>query len=253
MAENFGVAGRGKFYDETGAIRDVIENHMFQVVGFLAMEPPSLMYPESLRDEQVKVFRMMPPLTPQNLVRGQFRGYLKEPGVAPDSQVETFAAVRLEVKSWRWSGVPFLVRAGKRLPVTATEVLVKLRQPPLGALGPGSNYLRLRLGPDLSVSIGAQVKDPDAEFRPAPTELVAVSLPGGDEVAPYERLLTDAMSGDSLLFVREDAVEVAWSVVDSILGNATPALIYEPGTWGPAEADRLAADVGGWHNPKATG
>ncbi len=252
MAENFGVAGRGKFYDETGAIRDVIENHMFQVIGFLAMEPPTFMYPESLRDEQVKVFHTIPPITPQDLVRGQFNGYLKEPGVAANSQMETFAAVRLEVKSWRWAGVPFLIRAGKCLPVTATEVLVKLRQPPLGVLGPGSNYLRFRLGPDLQLSLGAQVKDPGTEFQPAPTELMAVKLPGIDEVAPYERLLTDAMNGDALLFVREDAVEVAWSVIDSVLGNATPIHSYEPGTWGPAEADQLAADIGGWSNPKAT-
>jgi len=252
MAENFGVAGRGKFYDETGTIRDVIENHMFQVIGFLAMEPPTEMYPESLRDEQVKVFRMIPPLTPQNLVRGQFNGYLKEPGVASGSQMETFAAVRLEVESWRWAGVPFIIRAGKCLPVTATEVMVKFRQPPLGKLKPGSNYIRFRLGPNLSVSMGAQVKDPKTEFHPAPTELVAVKLKGTDEVAPYERLLSDAMNGDALLFVREDAVEVAWSIVDPILRNATAVLPYDPGTWGPAEADRLAADIGGWDNPKAS-
>jgi glucose-6-phosphate 1-dehydrogenase len=161
MAESFGVQGRGKFYDETGAIRDVIQNHLLQVVGFLAMEPPTSMYPESLRDEQVKIFRMIPPINPTNLVRGQFAGYHQEPGVAPNSEVETYAAVCLEVDSWRWAGVPFLIRAGKCLAVTATEVLVKLRQPPLTKLPPGSNYFRFRLGPDLSLSLGARAATSD--------------------------------------------------------------------------------------------
>jgi glucose-6-phosphate 1-dehydrogenase len=249
MAESFGVAGRGKFYDETGAIRDVIQNHLLQVVGFLAMEPPTSMYPESLRDEQVKIFRMIPPIAPSHLVRGQFTGYHNEPGVAPDSQVETFAALRLEVDSWRWAGVPFLIRAGKRLAVTATEVFVKLRQPPLTKLPPGSNYFRFRLGPDLSLSLGARVKKPGPTLQTMSTELSAVSSDEKNEMEAYERLLTDAMKGDSLLFVRQDAVEAAWAIVDPILNNVVPALPYQPGSWGPPEAAQLSACVGGWHNP----
>jgi len=239
MSESFGVAGRGRFYDETGAIRDVVQNHLLQVVALLAMEPPI-----------VKVFRVIPPLTPADLVRGQFRGYLNEPGVAANSQVETFAAVRLEVDSWRWAGVPFLIRAGKSLPVTATEVLVKLKQPPLGRLSAGNNHLRFRLGPDISISLGASVKRPGAAMVSMPAELSAVKTTHGDEVEAYERLLGDAIHGDAILFVREDAVEAAWSIVEPILGNVTPVYEYEPGQWGPTEANQLAADVGGWHDPK---
>lgn len=250
MAEEFGVAGRGRFYDHTGAVRDVIQNHMLQVVAFLAMEPPTSMYHGSLRDERVKVFRMIPPLNPAHLVRGQFNGYRKEPGVDAKSEVETFAALRLEVDSWRWAGVPFLIRAGKRLPVTVTEVLVKLRQPPLGKLKPGSNYFRFRLTPDLSVSLGAQVKRLGPGVQVDQTELSAVYRKKCDELEPYDRLLSDALVGDATLFVRQDAVEAAWSIVDPILGNVTALHPYEPGSWGPVEAERLAADVGGWHNPK---
>jgi glucose-6-phosphate 1-dehydrogenase len=250
MSESFGVAGRGRFYDETGAIRDVVQNHLLQVIALLAMEPPTSVYVESLRDEIVKVFRVIPPLTPADLVRGQFRGYLNETGVAPNSQVETFAAVRLEVDSWRWAGVPFLIRAGKSLPVTATEVLVKLKQPPLGRLSAGNNYLRFRLGPDISISLGASVKRPGAAMVSMPAELSAVKTTHGDEVEAYERLLGDAIHGDAILFVREDAVEAAWSIVEPILGNVTPVYEYEPGKWGPSEANQLAVDVGGWHDPK---
>jgi glucose-6-phosphate 1-dehydrogenase len=251
MAEEFGVEGRGRFYDETGAIRDVIQNHLLQVVGYLAMEPPISVEADRLRDEQVKVFRAIAPLKPENVVRGQFRGYTKEPGVAVGSTVETFAAVRLEVDSWRWAGVPFVIRAGKRLPLTATEVLVDLKPPPLSKLSPEeSNYFRFRLGPKISISVGARVKKPGTEFGSIPTELIAVRDSGHDEVGAYERLLTDAMKGDPTLFVREDAVEAAWKVVDGILGDATPVHPYEPGTWGPAEADRLTASLEGWHDPK---
>ncbi len=250
MAEAFGVAGRGSLYDTVGAIRDVVQNHMMQVVAFLAMEPPTSMYFESLHDEQVKVFRMIPPLDPVHTVRGQFRGYRNEKGVAPDSQVETFAALRLEVDSWRWAGVPFLIRAGKYLPVTATEVLVKLKEPPFDNSESGSNYFRFRLGPDLNLSLGARIKRPGPKMVPIATELSAVEKPEGDESGAYERLLTDAMAGDGQLFVREDAVEAAWSIVGPILDNATPVQAYEPGSWGPPDAARLAADVGGWHDPK---
>ncbi|MGE5278486.1 MAG: glucose-6-phosphate dehydrogenase [Acidobacteriota bacterium] len=250
MAEEFGIEGRGKFYDETGTIRDVIQNHLLQVVGYLAMEPPISLDADRIRDEQVKVFRAIPPIRREDVVRGQFEGYRGEPGVAADSQTETFAAVRLTVDSWRWAGVPFLIRSGKRLPLTATEVLVDLKRPPLSRLSPEeSNYFRFRLGPKVSISIGARVKKPGTEAASIPTELVAVRDAGGDEVGAYERLLTDAMKGDPTLFVREDAVEAAWAVVNDVLGNATPVLAYEPGTWGPAEAARLMAGLEGWHDP----
>jgi glucose-6-phosphate 1-dehydrogenase len=251
MAEKFGIEGRGKFYDDTGAIRDVVENHMLQVVAFLTMEAPTGLYCDSIRDEQVKVFRTIPPLDPKHLVRGQFKGYKNEEGVARDSAVETFAAVRLEIQSWRWSGVPFLIRAGKCLPVTATEVLVKLRKPPLDTLaGDTSNYFRFRLGPgDVSLSLSAQIKRPGEELVPMSAKLTAVETQTADEVDAYERLLGDAMHGDGMLFVREDAVEAAWAIVEPILDSASALHSYEPGSWGPHEADRLTTDVGGWHNP----
>jgi glucose-6-phosphate 1-dehydrogenase len=251
MAESFGVAGRGKFYEEAGAIRDVVQNHLLQLVGFLTMEPPTSLYSESLRDEQVRVFRTIPPIQPANLVRGQFEGYRKIRDVAPNSKVETFAALRLEIDSWRWDGVPFFIRTGKCLPVTATEVLVKLKQPPLRRFPNQNNYFRFRLGPDLSLNLGAQIKRPGAEMFSMPVELSAVQLDLSGELMPYERLLTDAMRGDPLLFVRQDAVEAAWAVVDPILGSdTTPLYFYPRGTWGPREADRLVADIGGWHNPE---
>ncbi|HYK35678.1 glucose-6-phosphate dehydrogenase [Alloacidobacterium sp.] len=250
MAEKFGVGGRGKFYEESGAIRDVVQNHMLQVVALLAMEPPTLMYSDSIRDEQVKVFRMIPPIQPSQLVRGQFQGYRNEPGVAPNSEVETYAALRFEVDSWRWEGVPFLIRTGKCLKTTATEVMVTLKRPPLVKVRATNNYFRFRLGPDVSLAAGLQVKKPGVRATLMPIELTAVDHAQGDEVDPYERLLTDAMRGDSALFVREDAVELSWMVVQHILGNVTPAYEYEPGSWGPVEADALAADIGGWHNPQ---
>ena len=252
MAEKFGVEGRGKFYDATGAIRDVVENHMLQVVGFLAMEAPTGLYCDSIRDEQVKVFRTIPALDPKHLVRGQFKGYKSEEGVARDSTVETFAAVRLEIQSWRWSGVPFLIRAGKCLPVTATEVLVKLRKPPLDTLaGNTSNYFRFRLGPrDVSLSLSAHIKRPGEELVSLPAKLTAVERQTADEMDAYERLLGDAMHGDSMLFVREDAVEAAWAIVEPILDKAGALHSYEPGSWGPHEADRLTRDLGGWNNPE---
>jgi glucose-6-phosphate 1-dehydrogenase len=254
MAEKFGLEGRGKFYDDTGAIRDVIENHMLQVVAFLTMEAPTGLHCDAIRDEQVKVFRAIPPLDPKNLVRGQFKAYKTEKGVPPNSNVETFAAVRLEVQSWRWSGVPFLIRAGKCLPVTTTEVLVKLRKPPLDNLaGESTNQFRFRLGPgEISISLSARVKRPGEELVSKPAKLSAVEDHTADEVDAYERLLGDAMHGDAMLFVREDAVEAAWAIVDPVLGNTTPLEEYEPGSWGPHEAIRLADDVGGWHDPEGS-
>ncbi|MGD2128050.1 MAG: glucose-6-phosphate dehydrogenase [Lysobacterales bacterium] len=250
MAEDFGVKGRGAFYEEAGAIRDVVQNHLMQVVGFLAMEPPAATYHEAFRDELAKVFRQVRPLRPADLVRGQFRGYRDEQGVAPDSTVETFAALRLEVDSWRWEGVPFLIRTGKCLPVSATEVTVQLRRPPLSRLtAGGGNHFRLRLDPDLDIALGARVKRPGDAMKGEPTELSLVSQPRGDDMSAYERLLGDAMSGDTTLFARQDGVEAAWAIVDPVLGDATPVEEYEPGSWGPPNAARLAAKAGGWIAP----
>lgn len=252
MAEEFGVQGRGAFYDATGTIRDVVQNHMMQVVGYLAMEPPLTTYHESIRDEQVKVFRSIRPLDPEDLVRGQFEGYRREAGVAPNSQVETFAAVRLHVDSWRWEGVPFFIRSGKCLPVTTTEVMVTLKRPPLRRTGPDdNNYYRFRLGPDVIIAVGAHVKKPGDRMASEREELKVVHRPEGEEMDAYERLLGDAMAGDGMLFAREDAVEAAWAVVQPILGDKTPPHPYKPGTWGPAQADRLTEDVGGWHQPQS--
>ena len=250
MAESFGVEGRGRFYEEAGAIRDVVQNHLLQVVGFLAMEAPATTYHESIRDEQVKVFRTIRPLSPEDLVRGQFRGYRKEEGVAPDSTVETFAAVRLHIDSWRWDGVPFFIRAGKCLAITTTEVLVTLRRPPLSRLSPReTNYILFQLSPQVKIAIGARVKRPGEQMISEPTELQVVHYADGDEMDAYERLLGDAMTGDPTLFAREDAVEAAWAIVQPILGSATPVCEYEPGSWGPPEAAALTAEIGGWHCP----
>ena len=250
MAESFGVEGRGHFYDEAGAIRDVVQNHLLQVIGYLAMEPPLTTYQESIRDEQVKVFRSIRPLDPDDLVRGQFIGYRKEQGVAADSKVETFAAVRLHIDSWRWEDVPFFIRAGKSLPVTTTEVMVTLKRPPLRKLGVGdTNYFRFRLSPEVIIAVGAQVKRPGDQIVSELTELKLVHVADADEMDAYERLLHDAMAGDGTLFARQDAVEAAWAIVQPILGDVTPVHEYRPGTWGPAEADKLTADAGGWHNP----
>jgi glucose-6-phosphate 1-dehydrogenase len=250
MAESFGVEGRGRFYEEAGAIRDVVQNHMLQVVGYLAMEPPLTTYHESIRDEQVKVFRSIHPLSLEDLVRGQFKGYRSEEGVAPDSKVETFAAVRLHIDSWRWEGVPFYIRAGKCLPVTTTEVRVALKRPPLRKLpSEDANYTRFRLSPEVVIAIGAQVKRPGEQAVAEMTELKLVHRPDGEDMDAYERLLNDAMAGDATLFTRQDAVEAAWAIVQPILGDVTPAHEYAPGTWGPPEAARLTEEIGGWHNP----
>lgn len=250
MAEDFGVEGRGRFYEEAGALRDVMQNHLMQVVAFLAMEAPSLSYSESLRDEVVKVFRQMRVLAENDVVRGQFAGYLDEVGVDPHSNVETFAAARLWVDSWRWDGVPFYLRVGKCMPVTTTEVVVTLKKPPLRGFGEGvGNALRLRLNPDLSIALQTGVKRPGEDLVVEPAELTLVHRARGEALGPYERLLGEAMEGDPTLFAREDAVEAAWAIFDPILDPEAPVSCYEPGTWGPAEADRLAAPVGGWIAP----
>jgi glucose-6-phosphate 1-dehydrogenase len=253
MAERFGVEGRGRFYEEAGAIRDVVQNHMLQVVGFLAMEAPATTYLESIRDEQVKVFRTIRPLSPDDLVRGQYRGYRDEKGVAPDSTIETYAAVRLHIDAWRWEGVPFFIRAGKRLAMSCTEVLVTLKRAPLRRFGPeDSNHLRFRLSPDVIIAVGARVKKAGDQLVSEPTELRLVHHQEKDEMTPYERLLGDAMDGDVMLFAREDSVDAAWAIVEPILGDVTPVHEYEPGSWGPVDADRLTAEVGGWRATVAT-
>jgi len=253
MAESFGVNGRGRFYEEAGAIRDVIQNHLLEVLGFLTMEAPNSGGCGDLNDEQARLFASVRPLAPDDIVRGQCRQYRDEKGVAADSTVETFAAVKLHIDSPRWSGVPFLIRAGKYLAVTATEVLVTLRQPAHVAMPPGAaNFIRFRLGPDVKITIGACVKRPGESLDSDPVEFTVMHTPDTDEMDPYERLLGDAMDGDAMLFAREDFVDAAWSVVGAVLGNVTPAYSYEHGQWGPREANRLAESVGGWVNPAAS-
>lgn len=252
MSESFGIQGRGPFYEEVGAIRDVIQNHMLQVMVMLAMDPPTDGHAEALRDEKIRVFRAVRDLAPEDVVRGQFHGYHNEEGVAPDSQVETFAAVRLHIDTWRWQGVPFCIRAGKRLPVTATEVLVELKCPPqrvFDEIEPGrSNYFHFRLSPDVFISLGARTKVPGEAMVGEEVELLACRQ-ASKEMSPYDRLLSDATRGDPSLFARMDSVEAAWRVVDPILGNITPVYEYEPNTWGPAETNRIMGDNRGWCNP----
>jgi len=251
MAEDFGVQGRGAFYDETGTVRDVVQNHLFQVLSNLAMEPPVRTDSESIRDEKVKVLKAIPNLTVDDVVRGQFRGYRAEKGVAADSQVETFVALRLWIDSWRWQGVPFYIRAGKNLPVTCTEVIVRLRQPPTMyrefRLEP--NYCRFRINPDITFAIGANVIASGQEMSSTTAEMVGTDLPNAGNMDAYERVLGDAMHGDATLFAREDYVEEAWRIVDPILKSGAPVYEYEPGTWGPREVDARLLPPGGWHNP----
>jgi glucose-6-phosphate 1-dehydrogenase len=254
MAESFGVQGRGAFYDQVGTIRDVIQNHLFQVVANLAMEPPVRTDSESMRDEKVKVLKAIAPLEAKNLVRGQFRGYRKENGVAPDSQIETFAALRLDVNSWRWQGVPFYIRAGKSLPVTCTEMVVRLRRPPtvFPTCNPAQNYFRFRISPDITGAFGLTVNDLEEKMVGQQIELLASRHPSVEEADAYERVLTDAMAGDATLFAREDYVEEAWRIVDPVLKAGTPVYEYDSGTWGPADVDRHVVPPGGWQNPVVT-
>jgi glucose-6-phosphate 1-dehydrogenase len=253
MAEDFGVQGRGPFYDRTGAVRDVIQNHLFQVLANLALEPPVRTDSESIRDEKVKVLKAIPSPGPDDIVRGQFRGYRAERGVAADSTVETFAVLRLAVNSWRWQGVPFYLRAGKCLPVTCTEVVVRMRRPPavFPACGPRANHFRFRISPDVTTAFGLTVMDADETMVGETVELLAHHHPRADEMDAYERVLTDAMDGDPTVFSRQDYVEEAWRIVDPVLAAGTPAYEYAPGTWGPPEAARLVPP-GGWHDPVVT-
>ena len=254
LAEEFGVEGRGAFYETAGCLRDVIENHLFQVVALLAMEPPTYRGFGALHSEKLDVFKAMRPLAPADLVRGQFVGYRAEPGVAKDSDVETFCALRLFIDSWRWAGVPWYLRSGKRLPETVAEILVELKPPPqqlfadsLPVSGP-ANYLRFRLAPDAAIALAARVKRAGEEFIGDQRELYLLDTQANEE-EPYERLLEDAMTGDGALFTREDAVEAAWAVVDSVLTTHHKAHPYKPGSWGPKQADKLVAPNGRWHNP----
>jgi glucose-6-phosphate 1-dehydrogenase len=256
MAESFGVQGRGRFYEEVGALRDVVQNHLLQTAAILAMEPPVGGTVESLRDEKEKVFRAMRTLTPSELTRGQFLGYRDEDGVAPDSDVETFAAVRVHVDSWRWEGVPFYIRAGKSLPITTTEVMVRLHKPPQRVFPEeisdpdDANYIRFRLGPDkVVIALGCRSKVPGESFVGVPVELYLCDH-DTDEASAYERLLGDAMAGEPLLFAREDGVEEAWRVVDPILRKHEHVHMYEQKTWGPDEADALLPAGDFWHNPE---
>jgi len=253
MAEDFGVEGRGAFYDQTGTIRDVVQNHLFQILCNLAMEPPVRTDSETIRDEKVKVLKAIPTLDPKNLVRGQFRGYRQEKGVATDSKTETFAAVRLEVDSWRWKGVPFYIRAGKNLPVTCTEVLARFRKPP-AVISDSSllqNHLRFRISPQMTIAVGTTVMSPGDIMKGEAIEMVASSHPGPEEMDAYERVLGDAMAGDSTLFAREDYVEEAWRIVDPILKAGTPVYEYDAGGWGPSQVDESVRPPEGWHNPAA--
>ena len=252
MAENFGVEGRGAFYDQTGTIRDVIQNHLFQIMCNLAMEPPVRSDSETIRDEKAKVLKAIPPLEAKDLVRGQFQGYRQENGVAPDSKVETFAALQLEVDSWRWKGVPFYIRAGKNLPVTCTEVIARFRTPPsIISEEVAGNYLRFRISPEMTIAMGATVMGPDEQTGNEAVEIIASRRPCSNEMDAYERILGDAMAGDSTLFAREDYVEEAWRIVDPVLSAGTPISTYDKGSWGPSEVDEKVSPPGGWHNPTA--
>lgn len=254
LAENFGVQGRGSFYETAGCLRDVIENHLFQIVALLAMEPPGYRGFGAVQTEKHDIFRAMRPLTPDDVVRGQFDGYRDEPGVAKDSDVETFCAMRVTIDSWRWAGVPWYLRSGKNLATTACEVLVELKSPPqllfddAGLADAGGNYFRFRISPDPAIAIAARVKTPGEEFVGSQRELSLLNAEGGAEM-PYERLLGDALAGDSALFTTQATVEAAWAVVDPILEHHGAAIPYAPGTWGPAEAGALLAPGQVWHNP----
>jgi glucose-6-phosphate 1-dehydrogenase len=251
MAESFGIQGRGAFYDSTGAIRDVMQNHLLQVMTNLAMEPPVRTDSESIRDEKVKVLKAMPSLGPKSVARGQFRGYRAEKGVAPDSKVETFAALELTIDSWRWRDVPFYFRAGKSLPATCTEILVRLRKPPTTypTKQLTQDALRFRISPEVTIALGVNVMAPGEEMIGEQAELLASHHPDTGEMDAYERVLGDAMEGDQTLFAREDYVEEAWRIFDPMLKASTPVYEYEPGTWGPPEVAEQISPPGGWHDP----
>ncbi len=254
MAEQFGVDGRGSFYEGVGAIRDVLQNHLLQVTSLLAMDAPVGNDPASLNAEKLRLFRAMRPLEPADVVRGQFAGYRDVEGVAPDSDVETFVALRLYIDTWRWAGVPFYIRAGKNLPITTTEVMVDMKTPPMSIFddiqAPQSNYFRFRLSPEVVIAEGARVKRPGEAMRGEPVELVA-RHDTTPEKSPYERLLGDAIRGDNSLFTSDECVEAAWAVVDRVLNHQNPVEPYAPGSWGPAGAAHVVTSPEGWHDPQA--
>src|SRR5277367_226467 len=247
MAEQFDVLGRGSFYDAVGTVRDVVQNHLLQILSNIAMEPPPTLSIESLRDERVKVLKSVPPLSDQDVVRGQYSGYLSTPGVKPDSKTETYVALKLAINSWRWRGIPFYVRAGKSLPLTETEVVAKLRPPcPIFSTEvPPANYVRFRISGEPVIAIGASIKSAGDQLHGCPIELIADQECGADEMLPYEELLGDAMAGNQTWFAREDYVEEAWRIIDPILDSQN-VIEYKAGTWGPAEADKLLEPYGGW-------
>jgi glucose-6-phosphate 1-dehydrogenase len=254
MAEDFGVQGRGAFYDKTGTIRDVVQNHLFQVLSNLTMEPPARLDSESIRDEKAKVLKAICPVTENDLVRGQFRNYRNEDGVAKDSQTETFAALKLEINSWRWKGVPFYIRAGKNLPVTCTEIVARFRKPPalIGESPLQENHLRLRLSPDVTIAMGMMVMTPGEDLSAETVEMLASRLHRAGGIDAYERVLGGAMEADATMFAREDYVEEAWRIVDPVLNAGTAVYEYEPNTWGPSEVERVVPP-GGWSNPTIGG
>jgi glucose-6-phosphate 1-dehydrogenase len=251
MAEQFDVLDRGSFYDAVGTVRDVVQNHLLQILSNIAMEPPPTLSIESLRDERVKVLKSVQPLCDQDVIRGQYKGYLDTPGVKPGSKTETYVALRLAINSWRWRGVPFFLRAGKSLPKSETEVVAKLRPPcPIfSAEAPPANYVRFRISGDPVIAIGASIKTAGDQLHGCPIELVADQECGTDEMLPYEELLGDAMAGNQTWFAREDYVEEAWRIIDPILDKPL-VFDYQPGTWGPEQANKVIAQVGGWWDPK---
>jgi glucose-6-phosphate 1-dehydrogenase len=252
MAEDFGIQGRGAFYDQTGAIRDVIQNHIFQLMCNIAMESPARNDSESMRDEKVKVLKAIPPIKPEDIVRGQFNGYHDEAGVAADSNMETFAALKLEVKSWRWDGVPFYIRAGKNLPITCTEVIATLRKPPVtGFTKPNlpQNYVRFRISPEMTIAMAVVVSARTENGQEEAVEMIASRHTRPGEMEAYERVLSDAIAGDPTLFARQDYVEEAWRIVDPVLKANTPCYPYERQSWGPKEVEQLVSPPGGWDHP----
>ncbi len=255
MAESFGIQGRGSFYDAVGAIRDVVQNHIMQLLSNVAMEPPPGTDMELLRDERVKVLRGILPIRPEDVVLGQFKSYLLEPGVAENSQTETFAALRLSINSWRWKGVPFFIRTGKLLAATGTQVIAHLRQPPALFVDatsqepPPDNYIRFKVSPDMKIAIGALEKSSAHDFRGRPVELVSATPASTDDLLPYEELLEDAMMGNQSRFARQDYVEASWRLLDPILKGNLPVHQYDPGTWGPKEAEKLHEGFGPWTPP----
>jgi glucose-6-phosphate 1-dehydrogenase len=260
MAESFGVEGRGKFYESVGALRDVVQNHLLQIVALLAMEPPAGAEEAALRDEKVKLFRQIRTVDPKDVARGQYRGYPDENGVQPGSDVETFVALQFEIESWRWAGVPWLIRTGKALPVTATEAIVEFNAPPRllfappHSAPPHPNHLRFRLGSDDGIMLHLQTKAPGEELTSRPIDLeVSYDEVFGQRQEAYQRLLEDAMEGDARRFGRADALDEQWRIVEEVIGNPPPVSLYYRGTWGPSEAERLAARLGGWHEPLASG